>query len=91
MIATRLHVKRHSTSALHRPSVANIRYSSYRQRRQQRGRLPSVALPNINNVIQEDDDDDDEVNEETKVEKKAFLFKLFSITRVCLLTRKINK
>ena len=73
MIATRLHVKRHSTSALHRPSTVNIRYSSYRQRRHQRARSPSDALPNINNVIEEDDDDD-EVDEETKVEKNRISF-----------------
>jgi hypothetical protein len=70
MIATRLHVKRHSTSALHRPSSTNIRYSSYRRRQ---SRLPSDDIANIGNIIAEEEDDEvDEVDESTKVEKISF-------------------
>ena len=29
MIATRLHVKRHSTSSLHRPRISSIRHDSH--------------------------------------------------------------
>lgn len=58
MIATRLHIKRHSTSALHRPNVSNIRYSSYRQH-------PTSQL--TTHDIVDIDSDISEVSEETQV------------------------
>lgn len=74
MIATRLHIKRHSTSALQRPSTANIRYSSYRQPRR---RTSKLASPTNSDVISDISEDSDELLESTQVDVRLF-FSLFS-------------
>jgi hypothetical protein len=74
MIATRLHVKRHSTSSLHRPSVSNIRYSSYPQRCRRASKLPSH---DILDTVRDISEVSDESHERTKVEKKIVCVFLF--------------
>jgi hypothetical protein len=69
MIATRLHVKRHSTSSLHRPTVKNIRHSSHRQYRRRASQLSPHDIADIDSDISEFSD---EVHETTKVEKFSF-------------------
>lgn len=71
MIATRLHIKRHSTSALQRPSTANIRYSSYRQSRRRTSKLTSS---DILDVISDISEVSDEIHETTQVDIFFFYF-----------------
>ncbi len=71
MIATRLHAKRQSTSSLHRPSVKNIRYSSYHQHPRRTSRLPSQDISNVHSDISEVSDED---YGSTKVEKLSFYY-----------------
>jgi len=61
MIATRLHIKRHSTSTIHRPSLSNVRYSSYRQQRT--NRLSTHDTFDIDSNISE-------TSEENQVERR---------------------
>ncbi|CAF0985054.1 unnamed protein product [Adineta steineri] len=60
MLASRLHIKRHSTSAISRPSTTNIRYLSYRQQRRATKKLQSHKT-SINH-----DPNNDETDEKTK-------------------------
>ncbi len=69
MIATRLHVKRHSFSTIHQPSVTKIRYLSYRQSHRRATKLPPC---NILDIDGDSNADIDEVYENSKVETFSF-------------------
>jgi hypothetical protein len=74
MIATRLHVKRHSNSAPNRPSITSIHSTSHLLIHQQHckaSRLPSEDVQHIDHDIK-DDNDDDQVHKYIKVEKDLF-------------------
>lgn len=60
MIATRLHVKRHSTSTLHRPRLSTIRHDSHVDE--------FLTCP----IINIESDISDEFDETTQVEKKCY-------------------
>jgi hypothetical protein len=75
MIATRLHIKRHSTSTIRRPSPANIQYSSDHEERGRRSRLTSKDIQDHSDI----GEGSEEPHEGTKVEKFYLYFKLLII------------
>ncbi len=67
MIATRLHVKRHSSSALNRPSITSIHSTSHlfiHQQHRKTSRIPSDDVQHIDH-----DNEDDQVHKPIKEEK----------------------
>jgi len=69
MIATRLHVKRHSSSALNRPSITSIHSTSHlfiHQQHRKASRIPSDDVQHIDH-----DNDDDQLHKHIQVEKKS--------------------
>jgi hypothetical protein len=73
MIATRLHVQRHSTSIPNRPSITSIHSTSHHHSHQQlrkTSKQPSEVVQNIDSDNNEDDDD--EIDEGTKVENVSY-------------------
>ena len=69
MIATRLHVKRHSTSTLHRPRLSTIRHDSHVDE--------FLARP----IINIDSDISDEIDETTQVEQNVTFILRFARKR----------
>jgi hypothetical protein len=84
MIATRLHAKRHSGSALNRPSVTSLNiphhHILYQQRRKTSTR-PSDAIQNIDSD-NNNEESDNEIHEGTKVEKKTISYFFFCFSTI---------
>lgn len=88
MIATRLHAKRHSGSALNRPSVTSLNIPHHHILHQQRRRTstrPSDAIQNIDSD-NNNEENDNEIHEGTKVGKTNyfllfFVFQLLNINK----------
>jgi hypothetical protein len=83
MIATRLHAKRHSGSAVNRPSITSIHnplHPHIHQQRRKASKRPSEDVQNIDSDVNDDDDDDD-IHEGAKVEKFLCVFQIFNISK----------
>ncbi|CAF3726586.1 unnamed protein product [Adineta steineri] len=74
MIATRLHVKRHSSSGLRRPSAVSIHSTSHHLLHAQHrrpSRRPSEDVPNIDSDIHEDDNNEIHRGSKSKVNNRS--------------------
>lgn len=87
MIATRLHAKRHSGSALNRPSVISLHnIPTHHPLHQQRHRTSKLSPDTVQNIDSDDnnnntsEDDDHEIHEGTKVH--IFFFIIFQLLTI---------